>query len=61
MGFFSNTKVKVSGTHTTIKKEMPIARVLSNVHPAQPQKGKQNPQHIQVNISKFYANLTKEK
>jgi len=60
MGFFSNTKVKVSGTHATVKKEMPIAQVLSNIHPAQPQKGTQNPAHIQVNISKFFKSVQKE-
>ena len=53
------TEIKVSGTHATVKKVMPVAQVLSNIHPAQPQKGTGNPPHIQVNISKWFSKVTK--
>jgi len=61
MGFFNKTQIKKSGTHVTLKKEMPIAQALSNIHPLQQQKGTHNPAHVQINISKFFQKITKEK
>lgn len=50
-------KLKKSGTHVTMKNELPVARVLESVRPPQPQKGTGNPLHLQVNISKLFKRI----
>jgi hypothetical protein len=52
-------KVKISGTHVTVKEELPDARILSSIRPPQPEKGAHNPPHLQTNISKWFAKITK--
>ncbi len=60
MGFFNNTQVKKSGTHTTVKIQMPVAKVMQNIHPSQPMKGTHNPPHVQVRVPPSMAkNVTK--
>jgi hypothetical protein len=54
-------QIKISGTHATVKLQMPVTQVLSNIHPQQPMKGTNNPPHIQVNISKFYQKVKDQK
>jgi hypothetical protein len=59
MGFFNKTQIKSSGTHTTLKKELPIAQALSSIRIPEKEKGTKNPTHLQVNISKWFRK-TKE-
>ena len=47
-------KVIVSGNNVTVKRTNSIAKILSDVHPKQPEKGTKNPVHVQVNIWKFW-------
>ena len=54
------TKIVISGTHVTVKQSMPVTQVLNSIKPVQPMKGNGNPPHIQTNISKFYAKITKD-
>jgi hypothetical protein len=59
MTWASIFKVKKSGTHTSLKVTAPITTILSNVHPPQPKKGAQNPEHVQINLPKSIAKLVK--
>ncbi len=51
------TKVVISGTKATVKVSNNVIKILSNVHPVQPQKGTKNPPHVQVNLPKGIRKL----
>lgn len=56
------TQLKKSGTHTSIKIISSIANLLASVKSKkiQPEKGKQNPPHIQYNLPKSVAQKVKD-